>query len=157
MAVWSYPVADEELTWLSPLVRQPASGARKESGPHSSHHAWEAILEKFQYPVARFDRKLRHVYVNKATERATSIKVREFIGKGMRELGHAEEVSEQIERNLRAVFNSGKQRSFNLVFDGPNGRITYQCRMTPEFDPRSKVEHVLVISRDIPVRRGTRV
>ncbi len=155
MAVWSYPVADEELTWLSPLVRQ--QGTRKESGSHSSHHAWEAMLEKFQYPVARFDRRLRHVYVNKATERATEIKVRDFIGKSMSDLGHTEEVTEQIEQNLRAVFKSGKQRSFNLVFDGPNGRITYQCRMTPEFDAVSKVEHVLVISRDLPVRRGTRV
>ena len=104
-------------------------------------------MNSFRDPVALFDRQLRHVYVNEATALATNIPSELFRGKKMPDLGHPPHIREQIERNLEAVFDTGAERVLHLEFDGPDGRIAYECRMFPEFDDEDSVQYVIVISR----------
>lgn len=113
----------------------------------------KALLDNASDAVALFDRDLRHVYVNAATGRANNRPVKDFIGKTMRDLGHTEVVSEQIESHLRKVFFTAAETTFNLEFSGPWGRKDYQCRMTPEIGRDGGVENVIVISRDITAER----
>lgn len=111
------------------------------------------LLDHAPDAIARFDRALRHVYVNEATARANDRPARDFFGKTMEELGHRKDVCDIINGNLRSVFESGEERTCELLFDGPHGATWFQSRMSPEFDPSGEVEFALVISRDISEQR----
>lgn len=111
------------------------------------------LLDNAPDAIARFDRELRHVYVNEATGRENNRPATEFPGKTMEDLGHPPEVCDFINTNLRAVFDSGEERTRELLFDGPLGTKWFQCRMAPERGKNGLVEYVLVISRDVTEKR----
>lgn len=111
------------------------------------------LLDNAPDAIARFDPELRHVYVNGATARENNRPTGDFRGKTMEDLGHHPKVCAFINSNLRAVFASGKERTRELLFEGPLGSKWFQCRMAPEFDVHGAVESVLVISRDISEQR----
>jgi PAS domain S-box-containing protein len=139
---------------LSALERNVLAQVSKinsdEDGHASEHdHAWRALLDTFPHPVALFDRQLRHVYVNYATELATGIATSAFVGKKMRDLGHPEPIVRQIEENVAKTFSSAEPRSVQVIFDGPAGTVAYECRFVPHLDARGEVERVMVISRDV--------
>ena len=113
-----------------------------------THGSLASLLDNAPDAVARFDRKLRHVYVNLATVKANNRPVEDFHLKTMRDLGHSEEISSLLERHLLGVFSSGTEDTFDVDFAGPHGRTYYQCRMAPEFS-RGVVETVIVFSRDL--------
>jgi nitrogen-specific signal transduction histidine kinase len=107
------------------------------------------LLDHAPDAIARFDRQLRHVYVNEATARANNRPVADFYGKTMDNLGHAPEVCSLINHGLHAVFATGQEQTLELLFPGPHGPVWYQSRMAPEFSADGLVEFVLVMSRDI--------
>ncbi|HEX2327629.1 MAG TPA: PAS domain-containing protein [Candidatus Angelobacter sp.] len=119
-------------------------------------HAWRALLDNFPHPVAQFDRQLRHVYANHATELATGIPASDFIGKKMRDLGHPEPIARQIEENVAKCFSSAEARTLQLIFDGPAGTVAYECRFVPHLDA-GEVARVMVISRDVTEMMKARV
>ena len=123
------------------------------SRDETSQQDLRVLLDHAPDAIGRFDRQLRHVYVNQATARANARPASDFIGKTMEQLGHAPEVCDLINSNLREVFISGKERCLDLMFQGPDGNVWYQCRMAPEIDDDGNVEYVLVVSRDISEQR----
>jgi len=125
---------------------------------HVIQGSLRSLLDNAPDAVARFDRKLRHVYVNLATAKANNRPVEDFHLKTMRELGHSEEISSLLEQHLEGVFSSGKEDTFYVDFSGPHGRRYFQCRMAPEFSggvvkdgvvEDGVVETVIVFSRDL--------
>lgn len=128
-------------------VLKNAPGEEPESS--QDDHAWRALLDGFPHPVALFDRQLRHTYANYATELATGIPSGEFIGKKMRDLGHPEIISRQIEENVARTFSSPETRDVQVIFDGPAGTVVYHCRFCAHFNSRGEVDCVMVISRDV--------
>ncbi len=107
------------------------------------------LLDHAPDAIARFDRRLRHVYVNEATARANNRPASDFYGMSMEDLRHTPEVCTLINNGLRTVFRSGREHTLELLFQGPNGPMWYQSRMAPEFSADGSVEFVLVMSRDI--------
>lgn len=107
------------------------------------------LLDHAPDAIGRFDRKLRHVYVNEATARANQRPAADFIGQTMEQLGHTPEICNTINSNLLAVIGTHRERSFPVRFDSPCGDMWFQCRMVPEFNVEGEVEYVLCISRDI--------
>lgn len=126
---------------------------------HSTHEDeisqqdMRVLLDHAPDAIARFDSRLRHVYVNETTARENQRPRREFAGKTMEDLGHEPRVCAFINSNLREVFANGKERTSELLFEGPLGPKWFQCRLAPEFDESGNVESVLVISRDITEQR----
>lgn len=135
------------------LAHVSSSHAQTDLGNHREYfehdHAWRALLDAFPHPVALFDRQLRHVYANYATEVATGIAADQFVGKKMRDLGHPEMIARQIEENVAKAFSSGEARTVQVIFDGPAGTIAYQCRFSPQLNAHGEVGRVMVISRDV--------
>jgi signal transduction histidine kinase len=107
------------------------------------------LLDHAPDAIGRFDRELRHVYVNQATARANDRPASDFYGKTMAELGHLPEVCKVIDHGLRTVFATGREHTLEILFPGPHGPLWYQSRMAPEFSADGSVEFVLVMSRDI--------
>ena len=119
----------------------------------ATHGSLRSLLDNAPDAVARFDRKLRHVYANLATAKANNRPVEDFHLKTMRDLGHSEEISSLLEQHLEGVFSSGEEDTFDVDFSGPHGRRYFQCRMAPEFSggvmEGDVVETVIVFSRDL--------
>ena len=113
------------------------------------------LLDHAPDAIGRFDRELRHVYVNEATARANSRPASDFIGKTMEDLGHRPETSATINNHLREVFATGQETRFEIPFHSTTGLMWFHCRMVPELDGAGAVEYVLSISRDITLQKQT--
>lgn len=103
--------------------------------------------------LARFDRNLRHVFVNAAVEKATGLKREEFLGKPIRELGMPEGFFWPWEDSLRQVFDKGTPKSLDFVYESVAGTSHFSSRLVPEFGLDGTVEFVLGFSHDITQRK----
>jgi PAS domain S-box-containing protein len=99
--------------------------------------------------IARFDRELRHLYVNPAVEPVTGRSWTEFIGKTHRDLGMPEANVAYWEEALRKIFETGQEDRIEFSFLSPNGLKHYQCRLVPELGADGNIVSVLGISRDL--------
>lgn len=99
--------------------------------------------------IARFDRQLRHLYVNSAVIQATGLTVRDFLGKSTREMGMPTARVEQWEAVLRRVFSTGATISTEFEFLSPTGIRYFQARCVPELAVDGSIVSVLAIVRDL--------
>jgi PAS domain S-box-containing protein len=99
--------------------------------------------------IARFDRQLRHTYVNAAVQLATGIPPEAHIGKTSREMGLPDSILPLWENALRTAFERGEDSVVEYSIVMVNRKWTFQSRIVPEFDERGVVESVLTITRDI--------
>ncbi len=103
--------------------------------------------------VARFDRKLRHVFVSNAVEQWSHLSAPAFLGRTNREIGMPEPAVALWDLALEEVFASGQSQALDFPFDGPDGPRWFEGRLLPEFAGDGRVEHVLAITREVTVRR----
>jgi PAS domain S-box-containing protein len=103
--------------------------------------------------IARFDRQLRHLYVNPAIEQMTGIPAEQFIGKTATELGLADELVAVWHNSIQAIFAGQEVCSIEFSFHGTNGLHFYQAELVPETNANQEIESVLSIVRDITQRK----
>ncbi|HZO31156.1 MAG TPA: LuxR C-terminal-related transcriptional regulator [Chloroflexota bacterium] len=108
-----------------------------------------AVVENAPDIISRFDRDLRHLYVNPAVERATGLPAHAMIGKSNRELGMPEPLVAYWEHVLHQVFRTGQERAIEFDFTTPIGVRHYQARIAPELNPDGTVGTALVVARDV--------
>jgi two-component system, cell cycle sensor histidine kinase and response regulator CckA len=130
-------------------IRYAIERKRIEASLHQREQEFRTLAENAPDVIARFDRQLRHVYVNSAGGKASGISAQDTLGKTARELGLPEALVNQWEEALQQVFNTGTQISIEFEFPTPNGIRFYQTRFVPEFAPDGSIESVLTISRDL--------
>lgn len=112
-----------------------------------------ALVENAPDIIARFDRDLRHVYVNRAIVRAMGRPADYFIGKTHPELDIPQNLADQLQSTLRQVFAAAELREIEFELTGPSGVANFEARMVPEFDAHEKVVTVIAIARDITARK----
>jgi PAS domain S-box-containing protein len=110
---------------------------------------FRSIAEHAPSIIIRFDKALRHVYVNPAIEAKLGLPPEQMIGKTHQELGFPKEITEYWTGALRRVMKSKKAETLEFEFPTPKGEVFYRSRLVPEFDARGDVETVLVIADDI--------
>jgi PAS domain S-box-containing protein len=98
--------------------------------------------------VARFDRKLRYLFVNSSGIHSTGKGPEEFLGKPIEELGMPPQLCALWSSTLREVFERGERRNVQCSFPANGGRVCYTVEAAPEFGPGGEVESVLSITRD---------
>ncbi len=110
---------------------------------------FRALAENAPDIVVRFDKNLRHLYVNPALEKEVGIPRHEFIGRTNEDFNLP--VEQRMFRNstLQEVFNSGQEKEVYFDYSLPSGQKHYHSRIVPEFDREGEVETVLAITRDI--------
>lgn len=121
---------------------------RAEAELHQREQEFRALVENAPDIIVRFDRNLRHLYINPAIEALTGLSPQPFIGKSNRELGMPEDQVTSWDAHLTQVFTSGQQKNFEFEFDAPAGVRQYESRCVPEFDRDGRVVSVLSIARD---------
>jgi len=96
--------------------------------------------------LSRYDRQLRHVFINRAAERVSGRPQAEFLGKTHRELGLPD--APRMEAALRFVFSQGERRTIELRHESQAGPLDFLVQFIPAPRPDGEVEHVLGVSRD---------
>ena len=82
--------------------------------------------------LARFDRELRHVFVNGAIGKISGIPPERIVGRTNREIGMPEALCELWEEATRAVFASGQTRFLEFEFDAVDGKRHFCTQLIPE-------------------------
>ncbi|MEG3876017.1 PAS domain S-box protein [Microcoleus sp. herbarium7] len=116
---------------------------------HQREQAFSAIAENSPDIIARFDRQLRHLYINQAVEPATGKLRGEFRGKTTQEMGLSPLFCNQLNAACSQVFRTGKPEAIEFGYPASSGTKYYHCRVIPEFAEDNSVETVLAIARDI--------
>ena len=115
----------------------------------ASEHRFRGLAESSQDYIMLYDRECRHVYENPAGLRVSGMSEADIIGKTHREAGFSEELSEMWEADIRRVFATGTTSQRLFEWEGVNGTVFLDWRLSPIFDENGQVELALGVSRDI--------
>ncbi|MFH0756214.1 MAG: PAS domain S-box protein [Bacteroidota bacterium] len=140
------------------VTRDIDNQKRMEQSLLDSQEHFRALAENSPDVIMRFDRKLRHVYVNSAVVGQTGLQIKEFINKSHREMGiFPEERIQMWEDALNLVFKTGKP--YTLVFDInlENKDTIYEWRLYPEIGKSEAIESVIGVARDITENKDSQV
>jgi len=108
--------------------------------------------------LARFDRQLRHVFVNQAATEATGLSRQEFLGRTHREIGMPPELCDLWEAALSATFATGQRRRVAFTYCGPESARHYDALLIPETGNDGAIETVLSVARDVTeIRRSAQI
>lgn len=103
--------------------------------------------------LSRFDRQLRHVFINLAGVAATGLSRTQVLGRTNRELGMPERLCTLWEEALRRVFETGKPSTIEFEYGGPLGERSFVSDLVPECDDLARVETVLSVAHDVTDRK----
>ncbi len=137
------------LRWL---IRNVSERKRVEAELHRSQQEFRALVEHTPDLIARFDRELHHRYLNPAAEEVYQIPRAELMGKTLGELGLPEELRAAIDQEMRAVFESGEQRTFQISSRREGEEWHIEARLAPEFASDGSVESLLMVGRSVTDR-----
>ena len=113
-----------------------------------------SVTENTPDLLTRFDRQLRHVFVNPVITKITGRQPADVLGKTHRQLGVAKNLCDLWEPAIRHVFDHGTQSEIDFSRETPgDGLRHFSCRMVPEFNERGEVETTLGVTHDITERR----
>lgn len=115
--------------------------------------ASRSLADNCPYVIARFDRELRHVFVNSAIEPVTGIPPEAFIGKTNRDLGMPEELCDAWDASFRRVFETGEPVTLDFEFPGVDGHRTFSNRAVLERDADGRPLGLLVIGHEVTALR----
>ena len=116
---------------------------------HRRQEEFRALVENSPDIVTRFDRELRHVYVNPAIEAVTGIPAQSFIGRTNAELGMPTDLLALWNETLQTVLISGQEKIIEFQQCESGRPKFYQARVVPEFAQDGNVEFLLCVSREI--------
>ncbi|NEQ67360.1 MAG: PAS domain S-box protein [Symploca sp. SIO2D2] len=120
---------------------------------HQREEAFRTLAENSPDLIARFDRQLRHIYVNPAIEDSTGMPASAFIGKTNQELGRPAELVSYWKQATQKVFETVSGELIEFDFPTPSGVKSYQSHLVPEYAQDGSVEFVLGVARDITKRK----
>ncbi|MBK7865305.1 MAG: PAS domain-containing protein [Archangiaceae bacterium] len=112
-------------------------------------HELQTLADNLPAIVSRFDRDLRHVFINSTIERVTGRPRTDFIGKTNRDLGMPDDKCDQWDAALRGVFATGQPASLTFDFPSPDGQRHFVNHIVPERGPDGTIEHALAVVTDV--------
>jgi PAS domain S-box-containing protein len=114
--------------------------------------ALPALAEHLPDFIARLDRDLRPVHVNRPVEPRTGLLAAAFLGAADGEPGLPSDRIGLVREQLGQVFATGQPATLEVAAPAPGGEATFEVRLVPEPGPGGEVETVLCIARDVTER-----
>lgn len=127
---------------------------RTEASLAARERELRSVTDNTPVIIARFDRQLRHVFVNAAVERASGRSVAEFLGKTTRELGMPAEFVAIWDAALLSVFATGQATSIEFALPSLDGERYHESRIVPELGPDGEIAFVLSVVHDVTSRKN---
>lgn len=116
---------------------------------------YQTLAEASQDVIVRYDKNLRHTYVNPAIYQITGKRPQEYLGKTIHECDIKPELCHVYENSLKRVFATGKPDCFIYEATGLDGsRQLIDWQAYPEFGSDGDIESVVKVSRNITERRA---
>lgn len=113
-----------------------------------------SVTENTPDGLARFDRQLRHVFVNSVIEKISGHHAADILGKTHRQLAVPKKLCDSWEKAIRHVFDHQTDTSLDFSLDTPHrGLRHYACRLVPEFNESGQIESALGVTHDVTTRR----
>jgi len=118
----------------------------------------QSLADNVPDVLTRFDRKMRHVFVNAAATEATGIRPTQYLGKSNRDLGMPDALCDQFEAALQRVFGTGEIQTLAFTFDTPQGVTRhFESRLAPERSADGTVEYVICAATDVTARKDAQI
>jgi PAS domain S-box-containing protein len=114
---------------------------------------FRALAEDSPDIIARFDREMKHIYVNPAGRRLYQKPASSTIGKKIQETGLSGTYGNLLKEKIQKVFQTGQPVEMEDYVPTQRGTGFYQSRCVPEYDVDGAVSNVLVVSRDLTERK----
>jgi PAS domain S-box-containing protein len=115
--------------------------------------SFRALAENSPDIIERFDREIRHIYVNPLAAKLHGISAEALIGKTNQEIGVPEHYCTFWKERIQQVFQTGHALEEENEFPTTSGKRIYQSRLVPEKAKEGAVTSVLVVSRDVTDRK----
>lgn len=103
--------------------------------------------------IARFDRQLRHTYVNPVAAQAGLLTTEGYVGKTIAESGVPEPTAGLWERRIRDALKTGRPLDIVDSFPMSDGTHYFHTRLVPETAPDGSIGSVLSVARDVTERK----
>ncbi|WKB54314.1 hybrid sensor histidine kinase/response regulator [Eleftheria terrae] len=146
---------DEPLLWAG-MATEIEHQKQVEDALDQREREFRTLVENAPDVITRLDRRLRHVYANRAIETAFGLPPAQLIGCTSGQAGLPSVVAEQWRSTALAALQTQQEQEcqFTVERDDPVRPVShYICRLIPEFDREGSVETVLCIAYDITQRR----
>jgi two-component system, cell cycle sensor histidine kinase and response regulator CckA len=130
-------------------MRYAIERKRIEATLQQREQEFRTLAENAPDIIARFDKKLRYLYVNSVAGTIAGRSAADFLGKTSHELGLPEAQVNRWEEALQQVFNTGTPTAIEFEITNPTEINYYQARFVPEFAWDGSLESVLTVVRDI--------
>jgi PAS domain S-box-containing protein len=114
-----------------------------------AEETFRALAENSPDVIDRFDRELKHIYVNPAGLRLHGKSANLVIGKTIEETEVPEPYRSLWKESIEKVFHTGQPTTVDNYFPTKNGPRFYQSHCVPEFGVDGTVANVLAVSRDL--------
>ena len=119
-----------------------------------SEKRFRSLAENAPDIIARYDKKLRHLYVSPAVKVVTGIAHQDFYGKTNEEMGMPAALCEKWNDFLNNVFKTGEPGKLEFDFDGPQKTYSFEMSAMPEFSETGDVDTLICISRNITEQKN---
>jgi PAS domain S-box-containing protein len=111
-------------------------------------HEFSTLVENSPDMIVRFDANFRYLYFNKTVEKQFGITLSNYIGKTDIEISGSNENSEFILSSLKKAKESKCEIDVEQEIPTPQGTLSFQTRIVPEFDENNEVISLLAVTRD---------
>ncbi|MEN6333299.1 MAG: PAS domain S-box protein, partial [Phycisphaerales bacterium] len=126
--------------------------ARAEQRLRDSERRYRTLATNSPDIIARIDRDMRILYVNKPIREVLDGSPEDFIGRTLEELGVGDSLSTLWTAAISKVFQTGKPNQVDFDFSSSQGVHHHTATIVPEFDEDRSFETVLVTIRNITDR-----
>lgn len=138
---------------LQGIVRDISERKRAEESLKQRQLEFRSLADNLPDFVARYDRHLRYIYLNKQMEFFTGIPKEEMLGKSVLDLGMHDNSFLLSKHEIDRVFSSGNINTYEFTSVVSGKPCLFESRLIPEFGVDNTVKTVLAITRDITEKK----
>jgi PAS domain S-box-containing protein len=114
---------------------------------------FRALSENSPDAISRFDREMRHIYINPAGLRLYARPAGAILGRTLEQVGLPEPYGRLWSASIQKVFEAGEPTEVEGHLPAGTGLRFYQSHCVPEYGADGRVANVLVVSRDLTERK----
>lgn len=122
---------------------------RLEEALERERQSLRTMMENASDVIVRFDRDLRHQYVNPVIRQITGLDPQAMLGKTNEELHMPVELLTAWNTALKQILRTGQPGRIEFSFPTLQGERFYEARLTPERDAQNEIASILSIARDV--------